>query len=211
MLPIYIVSLPDSPKRRKMVFKMKRQNLLYSWVDGIRINSMKELRPVEYADLEGYKCDSVRKNPEYIKRACGCKRAMRRALQVVADSGMWGIILQDDAIPCLNFADKVESFMRRIPSDVHCVMLHCYGEELVHRNGLDYVCGNVRSMSAFVISPDFAREMAEKLVSWPRETDMIWEYYARRGVGIVLCITVKCTQKGSDIIGTIPELSHLCE
>lgn len=192
-----------------MAFKMQRQRLLYTWVDGVKIESMKELRPVEYSNLEGYKIDSVRNNPEYIKRACGCKRAMRNALQCVADSGMWGIILQDDAIPCLNFQDKVESFMRGLTPDIQCVLFYCCGDPPMYRNGFFYISGNVRSMAAFAISPNFARMMAEDLFIWPREDDIIWEYYTRRGVGIVVYPAVSGTQKGSDIIGTIPELSHL--
>lgn len=207
---ILVVSLPGSPKREIMAQRLSAQNLSWEWVDGIRVASMDEIPWEEHEGLEAYCIPRLKTAPEYVCRAVGCKRAMREAIaQAETCEEYWVLILQDDAILASGFEEKLDSLLSRIPYEAGCVMLHRTGGGVTEKNGWLQVTGNVRSMTAFAIRPSFALTMTKALQHWNSETDRIWEALARQEEVILspLPMLVSCTQKGSDIINNIPELS----
>lgn len=212
MFKILVVSLPDSPKRAAMAQRLSAQGLSWEWIDGVRISSMEEIPPEERSDLEAYGVQRLKNAPEYVCRAVGCKRAMRRAIaRASASLEEWVLILQDDAVLADSFHSGLTALLARVPAEAGCVMLHWRGNRVGHKNDWTCVTGDIRSMTAFVLRPSFAQVMLRALEHWGRETDRIWEHLARQGQ-LILCAApklVSCTQEGSDIIGGIPELKKL--
>lgn len=97
MYKILVVSLPGSPKREAMSARLLEQGLAWEWVDGVRLEAVEEAAPEEYSDLEAYRIPRLKTDPDYIRRAVGCKRAMRNALAWAACcEEEWVVILQDD-------------------------------------------------------------------------------------------------------------------
>ncbi|PNC05692.1 hypothetical protein [Akkermansia muciniphila] len=207
---ILIVSLPGSPKRETMSQRLSAQRLSWEWVDGVRVASMEDIPWEERNDLEAYGIPRLKQAPEYVCRAIGCKRAMRRAIDHAATCAEdWVLILQDDAILADSFDAKLKELLHRVPDETGCVLLHRVGGGVKEVDGWTRVTGNVRSMTAFVLRPSFALSMSKALLPWGGETDRIWEYLARQGKIILTPAEprlVSCNQKESDIIGGIPEL-----
>lgn len=212
---ILVVSLPGSPKREIMTQRLSTQGLSWEWVDGVRIASMEDIPWEERNDLEAYGIPRLRQAPEYVCRAIGCKRAMRRAIDhAAACAEGWILILQDDAVLADSFDSKLKELLNRVPDETGCVMLHCVGSGVKEVEGWMRVTGDVRSMTAFVVRPSFAASMSKSLLPWGGETDRIWAHLARQGEIILTPAEpglVSCTQKESDIIGGIPELRKLWE
>lgn len=212
MYKILVVSLPASPKRAVMTQRLSAQKLSWEWLDGVRISSMDDVLREERNDLEAYGVKRLKNAPEYVCRAVGCKRAMRRAINRASSCFEdWVLILQDDAIPAESFDSKLTELFEQIPDQTGCVMLHWVGKGVTKRGGWTHVTGDVRSMTAFVLRPAFALTMARALKHWGRETDRVWECLARQGELILAAnpMLVSCNQNGSDIIGGIPELKKL--
>lgn len=212
---ILVVSLPGSPKREIMAQRLSAQGLSWEWVDGVRIASMEDIPWEERNDLEAYGIPRLRQAPEYVCRAIGCKRAMRRAIDhaAVCAEG-WILILQDDAVLADSFDSKLKELLNRVPDETGCVMLHYVGSGVKEVEGWMRVTGDVRSMTAFVVRPSFAASMSKSLLPWGGETDRIWAHLARQGEIILTPAEpglVSCSQKESDIIGGIPELRALWE
>ena len=207
---ILIVSLPGSPKRETMSQRLSAQRLSWEWVDGVRVASMEDIPWEERNDLEAYGIPRLKQAPEYVCRAIGCKRAMRRAIDHAATCAEdWVLILQDDAILADSFDAKLKELLHRVPDETGWVLLHRVGGGVKEVDGWTRVTGNVRSMTAFVLRPSFALSMSKALLPWGGETDRIWEYLARQGKIILTPAEprlVSCNQKESDIIGGIPEL-----
>ena len=207
---ILIVSLPGSPKREIMSQRLSAQGLSREWVDGVRVASMEDIPWEERNDLEAYGIPRLKQAPEYVCRAIGCKRAMRRAIDHAATCAEdWVLILQDDAILADSFDAKLKELLHRVPYETGCVLLHRVGGGVKEVDGWTRVTGNVRSMTAFVLRPSFALSMSKALLPWGGETDRIWEHLARQGEIILTPAEprlVSCNQKESDIIGGIPEL-----
>lgn len=207
---ILIVSLPGSPKRETMSQRLSAQELSWEWVDGVRVASMEDIPWEERNDLEAYGIPRLKQAPEYVCRAIGCKRAMRRAIDHAATCAEdWVLILQDDAILADSFDAKLKELLHRVPYETGCVLLHRVGGGVKEVDGWTRVTGNVRSMTAFVLRPSFALSMSKALLPWGGETDRIWEHLARQGEIILTPAEprlVSCNQKESDIIGGIPEL-----
>lgn len=212
---ILIVSLPDSPKREIMSQRLSDQGLSWEWVDGVRIASMEDIPWEERNDLEAYGIPRLKQAPEYVCRAIGCKRAMRRAIDQAATCAEdWVLILQDDAVLADSFESKLKELLNRVPHEAGCVLLHYIGSGVKEMDGWMRVTGDVRSMTAFMLRPSFALSMSKALLPWGGETDRIWEHLARQGEIILTPaepILVSCSQKGSDIIGGIPELRSFWE
>ncbi|WP_295874807.1 hypothetical protein [uncultured Akkermansia sp.] len=209
MYRILIVSLPGSPKREVMAGRLSAQGLAWDWVDGVRIASMDDIPWEERNELEAYCIPRLKEAPEYVCRATGCKRAMLRAIDKAATCAEdWVLILQDDAVLAADFDGKLSELLGRVPYEAGCVMLHRAGGGVKEVDGWTRVTGDVRSMTAFALRPSFALVMSEALRQWGGEEDRIWERLARQGE-IILSPSpqlVSCTQRGSDIIGGIPEL-----
>lgn len=207
---ILIVSLPGSPKRETMSQRLSAQELSWEWVDGVRVASLEDIPWEERNDLEAYGIPRLKQAPEYVCRAIGCKRAMRRAIDhAAACAEDWVLILQDDAVLTDSFDSKLKDLLHRVPDETGCVLLHCAGGGVKEVDGWPRVTGNVRSMTAFVLRPSFALSMSKALLPWGGETDRIWEHLARQGEIILTPAgprLVSCNQKESDIIGGIPEL-----
>jgi hypothetical protein len=207
---ILIVSLPGSPKREIMSQRLSAQELSWEWVDGVRVASMEDIPWEERNDLEAYGIPRLKQAPEYVCRAIGCKRAMRRAIDHAATCAEdWALILQDDAVLADSFDAKLKELLNRVPDETGCVLLHRVGSGVKEVDGWTRVTGNVRSMTAFVLRPSFALSMSKALLPWGGETDRIWEHLARQGEIILTPAEprlVSCSQKESDIIGGIPEL-----
>lgn len=212
MYRILIVSLPGSPKREVMSGRLSAQGLSWDWVDGVRVSSMDDIPWEERNDLEAYGIPRLKEAPEYVCRAIGCKRAMRRAIDRAATCAEdWALILQDDAALAADFDNRLGGLLRRVPYEAGCVMLHRAGGGVQEEDGWTRVTGNVRSMTAFILRPSFALVMSKALRHWGGETDRIWERLARQGE-IILSASpqlVSCSQQASDIIGGIPELRGL--
>lgn len=212
---ILVVSLPGSPKREIMAQRLSAQGLSWEWVDGVRIASMEDIPWEERNDLEAYGIPRLRQAPEYVCRAIGCKRAMRRAIdQAAACAEGWILILQDDAVLADSFDSKLKELLNRVPDETGCVMLHYVGSGVKEVEGWMRVTGDVRSMTAFVVRPSFAASMSKSLLPWGGETDRIWTHLVRQGEIILAPAEpglVSCSQKESDIIGGIPELRELWE
>lgn len=209
MYKILIVSLPGSPKREVMAGRLSAQGLAWEWVDGVRVSSMDDIPWEERNDLEAYGVPRLKEAPEYVCRATGCKRAMRRAIdRAAACAEDWVIILQDDAVLAADFPHKLSELLGRVPDEAGCVMLRSAGGGVKEVDGWLRVTGNVRSMAAFALRPPFAPVMSEALRHWGGEDDRIWERLARQGEVILSASPqlVSCSQRGSDIIGGIPEL-----
>lgn len=209
MYRILIVSLPGSPKREVMAGRLSAQGLAWEWVDGVRVSSMDDIPWEERNDLEAYGVPRLKEAPEYVCRATGCKRAMRRAIdRAAACAEDWVIILQDDAVLAADFPHKLSDLLGRVPDEAGCVMLRCSGGGVKEVDGWMRVTGNVRSMAAFALRPSFAPVMSEALRHWGGEDDRIWERLARQGEVILSASPqlVSCSQRGSDIISGIPEL-----
>lgn len=212
MYRILIVSLPGSPKREVMARRLSAQGLSWDWVDGVRVASMDDIPREEWNDLEAYGIPRLKQAPEYVCRAIGCKRAMRRVIDQAATCAEdWVLILQDDAALAEDFDKKLDELLRRVPYEAGCVMLHRAGGGVQEVEGWTQVTGNVRSMTAFVLRPSFALVMSKALLRWGGETDRIWEHLARQGEVILSPSPqlVSCSQQASDIIGGIPELRGL--
>lgn len=207
---ILIVSLPGSPKRETMSQRLSAQELSWEWVDGVRVASMEDIPWEERNDLEAYGIPRLKQAPEYVCRAIGCKRAMRRAIDHAATCAEdWVLILQDDAVLADSFDSKLKELLHRVPDETGCVLLHRVGSGVKEVDDWMRVTGNVRSMTAFVLRPSFALSMSKALLPWGGETDRIWEHLARQGEIILTPAEprlVSCSQKESDIIGGIPEL-----
>lgn len=209
---ILVVSLPESPKRDIMTQRLSSQELSWQWVDGVHISSMNDIPQDERDGLEAYYIPRLKTAPEYVCRAIGCKRAMRKAIAIAEIcSEDWVLILQDDAVLAQNFKDKFWTLLSKIPYESSCVLLHRNGARVADIDGWLRLTGDVRSMTAFAIRPSFAPVMSEALKLWNSETDRIWGYLVRQGEIILspLPMLVTCSQKKSDIIGGIPELTRL--
>lgn len=209
---ILIVSLPGSPKREVMHKRMQAQNLPWEWVDGVKINSMGEIPLEERKGLEAYRVPRLKDAPEYVCRAIGCKRAMRKAIEQAENySEDWVIIFQDDAVLVLDFHQRIKTLLSSVPEEAEAVMLNRSGSGVSKGDQWPRVVGNARSMAAFAIRPSFAPAMASALAQWHGEADRIWEILAHHGAYIISPATmlVSSNQKGSDIIGGIPELKRL--
>ena len=76
MYKILVVSLPGSPKREALSARLLEQGLAWEWVDGVRLEAVEEAAPEEYSDLEAYRIPRLKTDPDYIRRAVGCKRAL---------------------------------------------------------------------------------------------------------------------------------------
>lgn len=206
---IFVVSLPGSSKRDVMTQRLTAQNLSWEWSDGVIIPSMDDIPWKERDGLEAYNISRLKQAPEYVCRAIGCKRAMRKVIaKAETCSEDWVLILQDDAVLAPDFDQKFTNVLQQAPYEAGCVMLHHIGGGLTNVQDWRLVTGNVRSMTAFAIRPCFAQTMSEALSVWNGETDRIWERLAREGEIIIAPpnMLVTCNQKGSDIIGGIPEL-----
>lgn len=209
MYKILIVSLPDSSKRKTMARRLSAQGLEWKWVDGVRIATMEDIPPEERNDLEAYGVARLRQAPEYVCRVTGCKRAMCRAIeQAAACTEDWVLILQDDAELAESLDLKLKELLRRVPDQAVCIMLHHAGKKVKESDGWLRVTGDVRSMAAFALRLSFAPVMLQALRRWGGEADRIWGCLARKGALILFAepMLVSCSQKGSDIIGGIPEL-----
>lgn len=212
---ILIVSLPGSPKREIMSQRLSAQRLSWEWVDGVRIACMEDIPWEERNDLEAYGIPRLKQAPEYVCRAIGCKRAMRRTIDQAATCAEdWVLILQDDAVLADSFESKLKELLNCVPHEAGCVLLHYIGSGVKEMDGWMRVTGDVRSMTAFMLRPSFALSMSKALLPWGGETDRIWEHLARQGEIILTPaepILVSCSQKGSDIIGGIQELRAFWE
>lgn len=209
---ILVVSLPGSPKRDVMRQRLSAQHLTWEWVDGVRIATMEEIPWWEREGLEAYCIARLKTTPEYVCRAVGCKRAMRKAIALAETcSEDWVLILQDDAVLAPAFRDRLEGLLSLVPYEAGCVMLHRGGSRVAEIDGWQRVTGDVRSMTAFAIRPSFALIMSRALENWNSETDRIWGHLVRQGEIILspIPMLVTCSQKQSDIIGGIPELRWL--
>ena len=175
---------------------------------------MEDIPPEERNDLEAYGVARLKQAPEYVCRVTGCKRAMRRAIErASACTEDWVLILQDDAEPVESLDVKLKELFRRVPDEAACMMLHHGKRGVEERDGWMRVTGDVRSMTAFALRPSFAPVMSQALRHWGGEADRIWERLVRNGASIfsVEPMLVSCSQKGSDIIGGIPELKKFWE
>lgn len=153
---ILIVSLPGSPKREIMAQRLSAQGLFWKWVDGVRIASMEYIPWEERNDLEAYGIPRLKQAPEYVCRAIGCKRAMRRAIDQTATCAKdWVLILQDDAVLADSFESKLKELLNRVPHEAGCVLLHYIGSGVKEMDGWMRVTGDVRSMTAFMLRPSF--------------------------------------------------------
>lgn len=151
---ILIVSLPESPKREIMSQRLCAQGLSWEWVDGVRVASIEDIPWEERNDLEAYGIPRLKQAPEYVCRAIGCKRAMRRAIDHAATCVEdWVLILQDDAVLADSFDSKLKELLHRVPCETGCVMLHHAGSGVKEVEGWTRVTGDVRSMTAFVLRP----------------------------------------------------------
>lgn len=211
MFKIFIVSLSGSPKREVMSSRLNRQNLSWEWIDGVRIASMDDIPEEERNRLEAYHIARLKTDPVYVCRAIGCKRAMRKALRAASQCKEdWVIILQDDAVLKDNFEARIKKILDNTPSEAQSIMLNRTGGGVKEIDGYKRVAGNVRSMTAFAVRPAYAEVMELAIGAWGGETDRIWEKLAKNGGFIYIPepAPVQCSQKGSDIIGGIPELSY---
>ncbi len=210
MYKILVVSLPLSSKRALMSERLSSQNLSWEWIDGVIIPSMNDIPLEERNNLEAYKIPHLKNDPRYVLKAIGCKRAMQKAITYAANRQEdWVVILQDDVHPVPEFAQKLSRLLESVPVEAGAVMLRRSGGGVTQINGWLQVTGNVRSMSAFAVRPAFAPVMSQFLATWGGEDDRIWEPLARLGHVILSPVPMlaACTQKNSDIISGIPELS----
>lgn len=197
-----------------MAQRLSSQELAWEWVDGVCIATMEDIPPEERNDLEAYGVARLKQAPEYVCRVTGCKRAMRRAIErASACTEDWVLIMQDDAEPVDSLDLKLKELFRRIPDGAACIMLHHGKRGMEERDGWMRVTGDVRSMTAFALRPSFAPVMSQALRHWGGEADRIWGRLVRNGAFILSAepMLVSCSQKGSDIIGGIPELKKFWE
>lgn len=209
---IFVVSLPGSPKRRKIQEEMLSQSLVWEWIDGVRIYSMNEIPLAERDQLEAYCVPRLKEAPEYVCRVIGCKRAMVKAIKAVESCGSdWGVIVQDDARFVDEFDTKLRTLLSELPDYVNGIMLYYSGGGVRRENNLLRVIGDVRGMVGFAIRPSFSPIMVKALLGWGGEADRIWARLAGNGAFMYVSnpSLIYTTQKGSDIIGGIPELRHL--
>lgn len=193
-----------------MSARLTAQGLRWEWVDGVCIGSVEEIGPDEYNDLEAYRIARLKTDPDYICRAVGCKRAMRRALEWAACcEGEWVVICQDDAQVAQEFDAKLTRLLKAVPAETGAVMLHYEGGAVEDCGEWKQVTGDVRSMCAFAVRTPYAQTMAELLGSWGGEDDRIWAVLARRGELVLAAkpMLVSSNHKGSDITSGIPELA----
>ncbi len=213
MYKILVVSLPESPKREKLSRIFRQRQLTWEWVDGVRIESMDDIPAWERDGLEAYGIKRLKESPEYVCRAIGCKRAMKRALdyaEVCVED--WVVIMQDDAVPIERFKADFQSLLDSAPDDAGCIMLHRSGiRRTPEPSILKKITSDYRSMTSFAVRPTFARIMSEALSTWGGEADRIWRVLMNEGEVLYGAdpVIVTCNQKGSDIIGGIPELAWL--
>ncbi|MDH3068861.1 hypothetical protein QET40_07000 [Akkermansia sp. N21169] len=210
MYKILVVSLPGSPKREAISARLLEQGLAWEWVDGVRLEAVEEAAPEEYSDLEAYRIPRLKTDPDYIRRAVGCKRAMRNALAWAACcEEEWVVILQDDARVMPEFDVKLRDLLGKAPATAGAVMLHYEGSAVLDCGEWKEVTGDLRSMAAFAVRPSYAEAMEDFLSSWGGEDDRIWAPLVRRGDLILAAkpMLVRTNHKGSDITSGIPELT----
>lgn len=100
-----------------MSARLLEQGLAWEWVDGVRLEAVEEAAPEEYSDLEAYRIPRLKTDPDYIRRAVGCKRAMRNALAWAACcEEEWVVILQDDARVMPEFDVKLRDLLGKAPA-----------------------------------------------------------------------------------------------
>ncbi len=213
MYKILIVSIPGSPKRKKASRIFQEQALSWEWIDGVKIESMDEIPAWEKDSLEAYHIERLKFSPEYVCRAVGCKRAMRRALdRAELCQEEWVVIMQDDAVPVAGFDRILKELLASAPAEAGAVLLHrCGFTRSPKPSKLEKMNRDYRSMTSFAVRPAFARVMSEALSAWGGEADRIWKVLLEYGESLYYAspVIVTCNQKGSDIISGIPELSYL--
>lgn len=209
MYRIFVVSLPESPKRKKMAERLSAQGLAWEWVDGVKIDFLEEISAWEREGLEAYAIPRLKEDATYVCRAVGCKRAMQRALARAGECGEeWAVVFQDDARPVSGFPERLERLLGSAPPDAGVVLLYREGGDGPREGDFIRMTADVRCMTAFAVRPAFAQMMAQELASWGREDDLLWLELIQRGE-IILCAEpylAHASHAGSEITGGIPEL-----
>ncbi len=193
---------------------LEKQGIPWQWVDGVLIESMDEIPLWERSDMEAYGVERLKTDPFYVRRAVGCKRAIDKALLLAASSEEeWVIVLQDDVWLCPNFISTLDLYFEKAPSNMDALLLFRSGQVGPGSPELVRLKGDVRSTAAFMVRPDFARKFHDELKTWGGEEDRIWYRMINKGHLIMGTrpLLASTDQKGSDIIGGIPELSYLWE
>lgn len=206
---VLVVSLPGSSKREKMAKQLSSQGISWQWVDGVVITCMDEIPLWERSDMEAYGVARLKEDPQYICRAVGCKRAMKNAIAQAAESfDDWVLILQDDVRLCEDFNSRLKTHLKSATSEMDAILLFRGGYINRSDRPLVRLSGDVRSMSAFLVRPNFARILDKELETWGGEDDRIWLRMISKGHMIMgsYPLLVTTNQKESDIIGGIPEL-----
>lgn len=207
-----VVSLPGSPKRKKIGDRLIDQEISWQWVDGVIIPSMEEIPAWEKENLEAYNIKWLKTDPNYVRRVVGCKRAMTNALSIAQYfKDKWIIVLQDDAVPVSHCEERLDELLAKVPQECGVVLLHwnsCF--PLSGRSPLKKVISDIRSMAAFAIRPNYAGTLAKILSQWGREDDLIWLHLINQGNCVLAADPqlFSSDRSDSDIIGDIPELSR---
>lgn len=127
--------------------------------------------PQSFTAINGKKCPP----PKWWKQppgAWGCYRSHCLILEQMLNQD-WGSVLfmEDDAICCEGFMEKVQAFLKEVPDDWDMVYLG--GEHLHERKGkpkrvssLVYRPFNVNRTHAFAVSQKFAKELYRWLHVW---------------------------------------------
>lgn len=212
-----VVSLPDNrEKRANIKQRFIEQNLSFEFVDGVKIEDIRDIRKEEKSDLEAYHLGHLKESPQYILRAVGCKRAMIKAIRAAASHDSWVIIFQDDVCLTRDFSEKVNMVITQVESDIpDCgvILLHKRGPEYPTDKLYNYIGADVRSMAGFAVHPEFAPKFVEILEAWNGEEDRIWLELVKHDSYMLPCAQIKGgliqnNQRGSDIISGIDELQH---
>lgn len=213
----FVLSLPkDEARRARLDVQLSALGINdYHIVPGELVADMDKVDPAEYSDLEAYHSPTLKKDPRYVLPVVGCKRATAKLLARAAEvkGAEWVLCLEDDAIlPDKESWDDVMSRIKHVPEDCQVILLwrHHANGGVVDQHCIVTLNKFARGCVAYLIRPAFAKRVAEKLKTFSKESDMIWEYFKNEeGVCVRMLGCVCTTQDHSNIIGNIPELQHL--
>lgn len=212
----FVLSLPeDTARRERLDANLSAAGIAsYKIVAGVRVTSMDDVRPEEYARLEAYHAPHLKKDPRYVLPVVGCKRALTKLMKEVAKltHDDWVLCLEDDAIlPDKESWDDAMSRIKYVPAECPIVLLwrHHANSGPIDEHCIVTPAKFARGCVAYLIKPSFAAAVAEVLPKFPSESDMIWEYFKENGTPVRMLGCVRTSQDDSNIIGNIPELQHL--
>lgn len=176
MLPTFVISLPDSTERRRVISRrLGDLGLEFEWVDAV------DGRTGLHPDLEGM-VDRKNGLSEYGQpledAEFACALSHIRACRLVVDRDLrHALILEDDAIPQ---PDLVSYLAGKFYADAGLASLYC-GSTWVRKNGKklfgkykSHLCvpmARTPGMVGYIISQDVARHIVEKAVPVDREAD----------------------------------------